>query len=145
LSDVIERYENENQDPVVLSASALVSKVVPDWGTIRFSRSEDGKGTPILERNGSDGRLNDKLLSDGGRALMYLALRIAFAQKDAERRGIALPLICDDPLVHFDDERSESAIALLAEVSQAHQVLLFTCERRTRDIAKSLGARVLEI
>jgi uncharacterized protein YhaN len=56
-----------------------------------------------------------------------------------------LPLICDDPLVHFDDERSESAIKLLAEVSQAHQVLLFTCERRTRDIAESLGARVLEI
>lgn len=145
LSDVIERYENENQDPVVLSASALVSKVVPDWGTIRFSRSDDGKGTPILERNSSDGRLNDKLLSDGGRALMYLALRIAFAQKDAERRGIALPLICDDPLVHFDDERSESAIKLLAEVSKVHQVLLFTCERRTRDIAESLGARVLEI
>jgi uncharacterized protein YhaN len=76
---------------------------------------------------------------------MYLALRIAFAQKDAERRGIALPLICDDPLVHFDDERSESAIKLLAEVSKVHQVLLFTCERRTRDIAESLGARVLEI
>lgn len=145
LSEVIERYENENQDPVVVAASALVAQVVPNWGSIRFSRSDDGKSTPILERSSSHGRLNDKFISDGGRALMYLALRIAFAQKDAERRGIALPLICDDPLVHFDDQRSESAIALLAQVSTEHQVLLFTCERRTRDIATSLGARVLEI
>jgi uncharacterized protein YhaN len=98
-----------------------------------------------LERSSPTGRLNDKFISDGGRALMYLALRIAFAQKDAARRGIALPLICDDPLVHFDDQRSESAIALLAQVSTEHQVLLFTCERRTRDIAASLGARVIEI
>ena len=145
LSEVMERYENENQDPVVVAASELVAQVVPNWGSIRFSRSDDGKSTPILERSSPTGRLNDKFISDGGRALMYLALRIAFAQKDAARRGIALPLICDDPLVHFDDQRSESAIALLAQVSTEHQVLLFTCERRTRDIAASLGARVIEI
>ena len=145
LSEVIERYESENQDPVVLSASNLVAQVVPNWGEIRFSRSDEGKGTPILERSSSGVRLHDRFISDGGRALMYLALRIAFAQKDAEKRGIALPLICDDPLVHFDDQRSESAIALLAQVSAAHQVLLFTCERRTRDIAMSHGARVLEM
>lgn len=145
LSKVIEDYENEHQDPVVLAASNLVAQIVPGWGTIRFSRSEDSKSTPILERSGPYGRLNDKFISDGGRALLYLALRIAFAQKDAARRGTALPLICDDPLVHFDDQRSESAIALLAQVSTEHQVLLFTCERRTRDIAAGLGARVLEI
>lgn len=145
LSEVIERYESENQDPVVLSASNLVAQVVPNWGEIRFSRADNDDRTPILGRVSSGVRLNDRFISDGGRALMYLAIRTAFAQKDAERRGIALPLICDDPLVHFDDQRSESAIALLAQVSASHQVFLFTCERRTRDIAISHGARVLEI
>lgn len=143
LSNVIARYERENQDPVVKSASDLVSRVEPDWGTILFSRGDDG--SPILERLDVSSRLNDKFISDGGRALMYLALRIAFAKKDAERRGIALPLICDDPLVHFDTKRSEAAISLLSETSREHQVVLFTCEESTRDIALALGARHIEM
>lgn len=143
LRGTIERYERENQDPVVASASILINKIVPDWGTVVFSR--DDKQLPVLERADNNGRLNEKVLSDGARALLYLGIRLAFAQKDADKRGIALPLICDDPLVHFDDDRSLSALRLLAEFSKNHQVVLFTCETSTRDKASGLGAAVLEM
>ena len=143
LRETIDRYERENQDPVVAAASALINKVVPDWGTVVFSR--DDKQYPVLERADNNGRLNEKVLSDGARALLYLGIRLAFAQKDADKRGVALPLICDDPLIHFDDDRSLSALRLLAEFSKNHQVVLFTCETSTRDKASGLGAAVLEM
>jgi uncharacterized protein YhaN len=143
LRETIDRYERENQAPVVKTASELINKVVPDWGSVVFTR--DDRGNPILERADNDGRLTDKALSDGARALLYLGIRLAFAQKDAEKRGIALPLICDDPLIHFDDQRSLSALQLLAEFSNTHQVVLFTCETRTRDAAAKIGATIIKI
>lgn len=143
LRGTIERYERENQDPVVAAASVLINKVVPDWGTVVFSR--DDRQLPVLERADNNGRLNERVLSDGARALLYLGIRLAFAQKDADKRGVALPLICDDPLIHFDDDRSLSALRLLAEFSKNHQVVLFTCESSTRDKARGLGAAVLEM
>ena len=119
-----------------------MSEIVPGWGTVIKTR-DDGK--LVIQRVGPDGRVGDHAISDGGRALLYLAIRLAFAQQDASRRQIALPIICDDPLVHFDDDRQQAAVQLLKRVSAQHQVVLFTCEGDTRDHAASLGARVIEM
>lgn len=143
LAETIDGYEKNNQDPVVKDASDLIARVDPNWGTVMFSRSP--KGEPLIERMDANTRLHDRFISDGGRALLYLALRLAFARRDADNRNVALPLICDDPLIHFDDDRSGSAIALLADFSTQHQVVLFTCEKSTRDMAASAGARIVEI
>jgi uncharacterized protein YhaN len=142
LGAAIDEHERENQDPVVARASELVSEIVPGWGTVIKTR-DDGK--LVIQRVGPNGRVGDHAISDGGRALLYLAIRLAFAQQDASRRQIALPIICDDPLVHFDDDRQQAAVQLLKRVSAQHQVVLFTCEGDTRDHAASLGARVIEM
>jgi uncharacterized protein YhaN len=142
LGAAIDEHERENQDPVVARASELVAEIVPGWGTVIKTRVKDKL---VIQRVDADGRLGDHAISDGGRALLYLAVRLAFAQQDASRRQIALPIICDDPLVHFDDARQQAAVQLLKKVSAQHQVVLFTCEGDTRDHAASLGARVIEM
>lgn len=143
LSGTIDGYEQQNQDPVVKHASELISQVDPDWGTVLFSRND--KGDPVIERTNASTRLQDRFISDGGRALLYLALRLAFAERDAANRNLALPLICDDPLIHFDDSRSQAAIGLMSRFSSRHQVVMFTCETSTRDMAAAAGARIIEI
>ncbi|MBU6330554.1 MAG: hypothetical protein KGR18_11460, partial [Acidobacteria bacterium] len=84
-------------------------------------------------------------LSDGARSLMYLAMRLAFAADDTERRGVALPILCDDPLVHLDDTRRPGAIGLLADASRTNQVLLFTCDDATVALARDNGAHVVHL
>ena len=143
LSQVIDQYESENQDPLIKQAQNLVHQVVSDWGELLYSRNERGK--VVIDRRNSLGRLADSKLSDGARALLYLALRLAFAKSDADRRGIALPILCDDPLVHLDDSRRIGAIALLAGSSQTHQVMLFTCDTATRDMAAEAGAKIVAL
>jgi uncharacterized protein YhaN len=143
LAAAVDEHERLNQDPVVARASDLVAEIVPDWGTIIKSRDDDGK--LLIQRLRAEGRVGDHAISDGGRALLYLAVRLAFAQQDASRRGVTLPIICDDPLIHFDDTRQEAAIRLLRKVSDSHQIILFTCESATRDHAASLGASVVEM
>ncbi len=52
----------------------------------------------------------------------------------------AVPLVLDDILVHFDDERSHAALEVLADFASRTQVLLFTHHLRIREQAAALGA-----
>lgn len=142
-ANVIGRFERDNQDPLIKEAQKLISSVVPDWGDILFTRTPDEKVS--IEREGDGRKLSDSRLSDGGRALLFLGIRLAFAIKDAERRNIRLPLICDDPFIHFDDERTSKAIELFATISKSHQIIMFTCEDSTRDLAISHGAHLVSL
>ena len=40
------------------------------------------------------------------------------------------PLILDDALVRFDDDRMQSAMEILKELSRKKQILLFSCQQR---------------
>ncbi len=143
LGAAIDEHERDNQDPVVAKASALVADVVPDWGTVIKTRDDDNK--LVIQRVSANGRISERAISDGGRALLYLAIRLAFAEQYAKEKQIALPIICDDPLIHFDDKRQKAAVQLLKMISERHQVVLFTCEPITRDLAVSMGANVIEM
>ena len=74
-------------------------------------------------------------LSRGALDQLYLAMRLALCELvlPAER---ACPVILDDALMSFDDERLAKALLLLAE--QQRQVLLFTCQGREREIFAAL-------
>lgn len=68
-------------------------------------------------------------LSAGTVDQLYLSLRIAVCELTVPEEG-ACPLVLDDALVNFDDERMERAVALLADIARSRQVILFTCHDR---------------
>jgi uncharacterized protein YhaN len=72
-------------------------------------------------------------------------MRLAFAKTDAKERKIFFPLICDDPFIHFDDERTSAAMKLFGDIAKEHQVIMFTCETATRDLARDHGAKIIEL
>ena len=67
-------------------------------------------------------------LSAGALDQLYFALRIAMCE--LALTGEACPMILDDALVNFDDNRMALALDLLLELSGSRQILLFTCHRR---------------
>lgn len=81
------------------------------------------------------GAREDTLLSAGWRSdgtadQLYLALRLAVAQVLTPHA----PLVLDDALVRFDNQRLKSALEILSEAAQEKQVLLFTCQSREAEI-----------
>ena len=64
--------------------------------------------------------------SDGTVDQLYLALRLAVAGELIPQA----PLVLDDALVRFDDDRLAAAMAVLKEEAQSRQVLVFTCQKR---------------
>lgn len=82
-------------------------------------------------------------LSQGTADQLYLAVRLAVCK-------LALPphtpLVLDDALVNFDDERMKLALALLRELAKDTQILLFTCHsREAASLANAKGVRVIRL
>ena len=68
--------------------------------------------------------------SDGTVDQLYLALRLAVARELIP----TAPLILDDALVRFDDERLVKALEILKQEAAQKQVILFTCQSRERTL-----------
>ena len=66
--------------------------------------------------------------SDGTLDQLYLALRLAVAGELTPEA----PLILDDALVRFDDDRLRAALTILQQEAETKQVLLFTCHGREK-------------
>ena len=77
-------------------------------------------------------------LSDGTCDQLFLALRLATIARSAGQNQL-LPVIADDILVQFDDQRARSALQALADFSSVTQVVLFTHLERDFELAQSLN------
>ena len=89
-----------------------------------FSLSAEPAGDPV-------GR-SIRLLSQGAADQLYLAVRLAICDMvlPEEKR---VPLILDDALVSFDDDRLHAALDYLLAESEKRQILLFSCQKREMD------------
>ena len=74
-------------------------------------------------------------LSGGTADQLYLALRLAICDlllPDA-------PIVLDDALVFFDDERTKVALSVLKQLGKNRQILLFTCQKREKALLDELA------
>ena len=74
-------------------------------------------------------------MSEGTADQLYLALRLAAIERHLES-GPAVPVIVDDILVQFDDERAGAAFDALAKLGAKTQVLLFTHHKHLLELAR---------
>lgn len=84
------------------------------------AKTEDSKGFALRSA---------LLLSQGTADQLYFALRLAICDLILPKFS-SVPLILDDALASFDDQRAGLALALLRELSRERQILLFTCHGR---------------
>ena len=96
----------------------------------------DEKDRPILKgvRTGGE-ELEIAGLSAGTRDQLFLALRLASLERQLAAAA-RVPLIVDDILINFDDQRSKATLAVLAEFARQTQVLFFTHHPRLVELAR---------
>ncbi|MGA1362973.1 MAG: ATP-binding protein, partial [Ilumatobacteraceae bacterium] len=142
IETVVGEYELRNQGPVIAAAQKLIESVDPAFGSLYVDLSA---AEPRLMVDRAGRRLLVQRLSTGARAVVYFALRLAFQTVDSQGRPVALPLICDDPLVTVDDRRVVPLMRLLQKVSEERQVIFLTCHERETAAAREIGARIIEL
>ena len=95
------------------------------WSSIQLDREfhlSAGQGDDPTRRS-------VQLLSAGTADQLYLATRLAVCEMVLPPEQNA-PLILDDALITFDDERLRKTLDYLARLGERRQILLFTCQNR---------------
>ena len=134
----MERYRRENEAPVLRSASGWFSRLTRNAYDGLTSGLDPRTDLPRLEAVSSSGRhVPVEGLSDGTRDQLFLALRLATIEMTLDSAE-PIPMVMDDVLVHFDTERAQATLRVLAEFGQRNQVLLFTHLERDRQLALGL-------
>ena len=147
LTDQISRLESE-YDAIALAMetldganTALQNRFSPELGRRAaeiFSALTDGRYRGVVldrsfrlsaEPEGDTVYRDAALLSAGAVDQLYLATRLAICDLVLPEET-AVPLVLDDALANFDDERCAAALRWLKEESKRRQILLFTCHSR---------------
>lgn len=126
-------YEKVRQPVVIRTASEYLHCMTQ--GRYTLQASFDGK--ELYAVDSSQRRIPEKQWSSGLGDQVYLAIRISLAVAFSKQIE-PMPIILDDILVRFDEQRQKEAVQFLASLGKKEQVFLFTCSKATRDIAAAV-------
>ena len=131
-----------HQPAALLEASHWLNRLTDG----RYTRITTAVDEPRLDVHDASGVIwNPERLSRGTREQVFLALRLALV-RDLHEHGISLPVVMDDALVNFDDQRARAASRTLVEFmedqSGDHQMLVLTCHAHVARLFTDAGASV---
>ncbi|MEN9316184.1 MAG: hypothetical protein RIS35_2577 [Pseudomonadota bacterium] len=132
----IEKFRETRQGPMLARASALFATLT--LGS--FSRllvDGDGQSPRLLGVRPGGALVDVAGMSEGSRDQLYLALRLAALELQAEQ-GTPMPLIADDLFVNFDDDRTAAGLRVLGELSTRLQVVFLTHHEHLVPLARSV-------
>lgn len=125
LRSQIERFREENQAPL-LEKSGQVFRHITQGAFQGLSAEFNEQDVPVLVGSRAGGiNVPVECMSDGTRDQLYLALRLAGLDHHLEEHE-PMPLILDDLLITFDNDRTRAILPQLAELSKRTQIFLFT-------------------
>ncbi len=140
LEDEIEAYRHQNQGPLLAHAGQLFDELTRGaYPAILSDLGADGRAR-LVAVSRSRREVPVEALSSGTRDQLFLALRLATLAASLERSE-PMPLVADDILIEFDDERTQATLEVLARFGERTQILLFSHHRHVADLAGSLGDR----
>ncbi|MEQ8788130.1 MAG: AAA family ATPase [Pirellulaceae bacterium] len=135
LAESIERYRERHQGPILEKAGELFAELtLGSFHGLRADFFDSEKPELVGVRPGGDA-VRVSGMSEGTCDQLYLSLRLASLEHELEHRQ-PLPLIVDDILIMFDDDRSAAALKALARLSEKTQVILFTHHEHLVQLAR---------
>lgn len=75
------------------------------------------------------------LLSTGTIDQLYLSLRLSMLDEISKEK---MPIILDETFAYFDEERLKNILLFLEEKAKEHQIILFTCTNREKELLDKL-------
>ncbi len=141
---VAQAYRERHQGPVLRRASEIFARITRgSFGGLVMDYEDDRQ--MLLGQRPDGVRLAVRGMSQGARDQLFLALRLAAIEEHLRERE-TVPIVIDDLLVQFDDDRAAATLEVLAELARRTQVLFFThhghlCELATATLAADAWRR----
>src|ERR1019366_1228998 len=127
LKQAMDDYREQTQGPVLTRARALFPQLTAGVFDGLVTDFNDADQAVIRAARGEQ-RIDVKALSDGERDALYLALRVATLEY-LFSRSAPIPVVLDDVLLNFDDQRAIGGIRSVARAQPAHAGYLLYAPR----------------
>lgn len=135
LKQAIARFEQGSR-PEMLRETSRIFETMTGGRYVRVERPDDDEA-PLQVRRVDDEVLEPHQLSAGTREQLYLAVRLAYVLHYCGRAE-SLPIVMDDVLANFDDDRSRRTLRALGEISGKVQVLFLTCHPHVVELGREV-------
>ena len=145
VEDALRRYRDTHRSGMMTRASDAF-RTITGGAYAGLTTQPEGTREVLVALPAAGGSKQATQLSDGTRAQLYLALRIAGYHEFVAQNG-PVPFIADDIMESFDDARARATLGLLAEMSGLGQVIYLTHHEHMRDLANAAcaGVRIHEL
>ncbi len=144
----LEAYERRHASPMLADAGRLLETLTA--GRFVALRAVDrGDQRTLAVVRADEEELEPHELSEGTADQVYLALRLAgIDQLQRERCAagqVPLPVVLDDVLMAFDDQRAQAALRVMAELAEQWQVVVLTHHEHLAEVAASAGLASVQV
>ncbi len=137
LQQAIELWEKDAQPVLLRHAGELLTLITGGaWNAVRITPDQR-----IIISDAAHREFSPEFLSTGTLQQVYLALRIAVLIV-ADDVGRGLPVVADDILVHFDDNRRIGAARALIELARHRQVIMSTSHQEIVMLLRQLDPSI---
>jgi uncharacterized protein YhaN len=148
LTRELRAYLDLHENPLLERAGAYLARLT-QGRFVALRAAGEGTRRSLVVVGADDADYETNTLSEGTASQLYLALSLAGAlEVEQERRQAGeetIPIMLDDVLMTFDDQRAASALDLLAEIGRSLQIVLFTHHASVLERACELGDSVRRI
>ncbi|WP_158545265.1 AAA family ATPase [Bremerella cremea] len=126
LGRAMKAFREENSGQLLASISDLLQQMT-EGRYVKVEHDLEQEGGLLLLGPGEI-RKKPSQLSTGTREQLYLAIRLAYIRHYCQGAE-PLPVLMDDILVNFDDERQVATLKVLADFDPEIQIILLTCHQ----------------
>ena len=134
----LENANSELQTRFSPQISALAGRLLGEMTGERYDTILLGSDLRAEARERGELVTRQLLYLSGGTAdQVYLAVRLAICKLAL---GEDVPIVLDDALVRFDDERMRAALTLLRQEAGTRQIILFSCQKREQAALEQIQA-----
>lgn len=132
----VDKYRDRKQGPLLQRASAVFKHLTR--GSFEKLRIDYDQIPPtLLAYRPGNQFVKVSGLSDGTRDQLFLSLRIAALELQAEQ-GAPAPFVADDLFINFDDKRSQAGLQALYALSAKTQVLFLSHQEHLLPVVQKL-------
>ncbi len=141
-----ERFQKLHQPRLIAQVERIFTRMTAgEYEKIDCSLDQNADEQITVRHRGGRLRTTGQL-SSGTSEQLYLAIRLAYVA-DYSRLSEPMPMVMDDVLVNFDEQRVLETLGVLLELAESSQILFLTCHRRTIDLLQQLqaGSSIIEL
>ncbi len=136
--EILEQSYNKMKNTVTPKFTGRLSETISEITEGKYTKVSLNDETGLMVELENGNYVNASRLSIGTIDQLYFSLRLAMVEELSEEK---MPIILDEVFAYYDTKRLENILRYIAKRFCEHQIIIFTCTNREKEILENLNLK----